>query len=74
VLKLWTIGDGLSDLYHLYLTHGKVIENTLHGIVCLKCRGVLGIVPLSGHGTIPELLFDKKQLIPALQQLLVSPS
>jgi len=25
-------------------------------------------------GTVPELLFDKKELIPALQQLLVSKS
>ena len=34
---------------------------------------VLGIVPLSGPwATVPELLFEKKQLIPALQELLVS--
>jgi len=34
---------------------------------------VLGIVPLSGPwGTVPELLFEKKGLIPAVQQLLVS--
>ncbi|MFH0769018.1 MAG: hypothetical protein V1932_05580 [Chloroflexota bacterium] len=33
---------------------------------------VLPIVPLGGpFGTVPELLFEKKQLIPALQQLLV---
>ena len=32
-----------------------------------------GIVPFGGpYGTVPELLFEKKQLIPALQQLLVS--
>ena len=34
---------------------------------------VLGIVPLSGPWvTVPELLFEKKGLIPAVQQLLVS--
>ena len=34
---------------------------------------VLGIVPFGGpFGTVSELLFDKKQLIPALQELLVS--
>jgi len=35
--------------------------------------GVLPIVQYGGpHRTVPELLFEKKQLIPALQQLLVS--
>ncbi len=34
---------------------------------------VLPIVPLGGAwGTVPELLFEKKRLIPALQQLLIS--
>jgi hypothetical protein len=34
---------------------------------------VLSIVPIGGpFGTVPELLFEKKQLIPALQQLFVS--
>jgi len=53
----------------------KVIENTLPGQFksFRSWWGVLGIVPLSGpFGTVPELLFEKKQLIPALQQLLVS--
>jgi len=31
------------------------------------------VLKLSGEGgTVPELLFEKKQLIPAVQQLLVS--
>jgi len=35
--------------------------------------GVLPIVTLGGEGgTVPELLFEKKGLIPALQQLLTS--
>ena len=38
----------------------------------LEFRGVLGIVPLSGPlGTVPELLFEKKQFVPELQLLLV---
>jgi hypothetical protein len=38
----------------------------------LERRGVLGIVPTGGPwGTVPELLFEKKQLIPALQEMLV---
>jgi hypothetical protein len=53
--------------------HGKVIEKTLPGQFCLECQVVLGIVPLGGPwGTVPELLFEKKGLIPAVQQLLVS--
>ena len=52
---------------------GKVIEKTLSGQSCLDGRAVLGIVPLSGpFGTVPELLFEKKQFIPALQILLLS--
>jgi len=53
----------------------KVIEKTLLGQFesFRSWRGVLGIVPLSGPwGTVPELLFEKKGLILALQQLLVS--
>jgi hypothetical protein len=39
----------------------------------LEDQRVLGIVPFGGPlGTVPELLFEKKGLIPALQQLLVS--
>ncbi|MDO9333588.1 MAG: hypothetical protein Q7T57_03585 [Dehalococcoidales bacterium] len=53
--------------------HGKVIEKTLSVQSDLDFRGVLGIVPFGGpFGTVPELLFEKKGLIPALQQLLVS--
>jgi hypothetical protein len=34
-----------------------------------------GIIPLGGPwGTVPELLFEKKQLIPDLQQMLISQS
>jgi hypothetical protein len=40
-----------------------------------KIKGELIDVPLIGHyggpwGTVPELLFEKKALIPALQELL----
>jgi hypothetical protein len=46
----------------------NVIEKTLSG----EARKVLGIVPLGGPwGTVPELLFEKKGLIPDLLQLLV---
>jgi len=38
-----------------------------------KKVGVLSIVVYGGpYLTVPELFFEKKQLIPALQQLLVS--
>jgi len=41
--------------------------------LCLDCRGVLGIVPFGGPwATVPELFFEKKELIPVLQELLVS--
>jgi hypothetical protein len=48
--------------------HGKVIEKTfLEGD-----RRVLGIVTFGGpFGTVPELLFEKKGLITALQQMLI---
>ena len=50
----------------------KVTDKTLTKDSVLDFCGVLGIVPLSGlYGTVPELLFEKKQLIPALQQLLL---
>jgi len=53
--------------------HGKVIEKTLPEQSVLDFHGVLDIVPFGGpFGTVPELLFEKKQLIPALQQLIVS--
>jgi len=46
---------------------GKVIEKTLPD------GRVLGIVPFGGpQVTVTELLFEKKGLIPALQQMLVS--
>jgi hypothetical protein len=49
-----------------------VIEKTLLGQSCLF-RAVLGIVPFGGpFGTVPELLFEKKGLIPDLQRLIVS--
>ena len=52
--------------------HGKVIEKTFPEQFVLDFRGVLGIVPFGGlFGTVPELLFEKKGLIPAVQQLLV---
>jgi hypothetical protein len=53
---------------------GKVIEKTLSDKSQLfGSRAVLGIVPFGGpFGTIPELLSEKKQLILALQQSLVS--
>ena len=52
--------------------HGKVIEMTLPEKYVLDFRGVLGIVPIGGpFGTVPELLFEKKGLIPELQRLLV---
>ena len=53
--------------------HGKVNEKTLPGQSCLEYRVVLGIVPFGGpFGTVPELLFEKKQLIPPVQQLLAA--
>ena len=54
--------------------HGKVTENTFPvKVKSLRSRLVLGIVPLGGpFGTVSEVLFEKKQLIPALQQLLAS--
>jgi hypothetical protein len=48
------------------------MEKTLP-VQSLECRGVLGIVPFGGpFGTVPELLFEKQGLIPALQQLLIT--
>ena len=45
----------------------KILERKLK-----NCKNQ-GIVPVRGPwGTVPELLFEKKQLIPALQQLLTS--
>jgi hypothetical protein len=35
-------------------------------------RGVVRITPVGPFGTVPELLFEKKQLIPDLQQLLTT--
>jgi len=53
--------------------YGNVIEKTLSENRWQRLRKVLGIVPLSGPwATVPELFFDKKQLISALQQLLIS--
>jgi len=41
--------------------------------VTIEQEGVLPTVQYGGpFGTVPELLFEKKQLIPALQQLLIS--
>jgi len=52
----------------LNLSQGKVIEKTLPRAK----GGVLGIVPFGGpKGTVTELLFEKKELIPAVQQLLI---
>ncbi len=52
--------------------HGKVIEKTLSVQSDLDFRGVLGIVLFGGpFGTVPELMFEKKQLVPELQLLLV---
>ena len=52
--------------------HGKVNEKTLPSQSCLEYRVVLGIVPFGGpFGTVPELLFEKKGLIPHLQQMLI---
>jgi hypothetical protein len=49
----------------------KGTEKTLSENRRRRLRIVLGIVPLSGpYWTVPELLFEKKRLIPALQQLL----
>jgi hypothetical protein len=49
--------------------HGNVIEKTFLG----EERGVPDIVPFGGpFGTVPELLFEKKGLIPSIQQLFVS--
>jgi hypothetical protein len=54
------------------IQHEKVIEKTIPGQPVLDLRGVLGIVPLGGpFGTVPELLFEKKRLIPEIQRMLV---
>jgi hypothetical protein len=47
------------------VSRGKVFEKTLpHG-------RVLGILPLGGpNGTVPELMFEKKELINKIQQIL----
>ncbi|MDP2730828.1 MAG: hypothetical protein Q8O55_10160 [Dehalococcoidales bacterium] len=51
---------------------GRLLKKTLPEKSVLDFLGVLGIVPFGGpFGTVPELLFEKKGLIPALQQLLV---
>ena len=61
-----------SVCYDLLGNHVKVIEKTLPGQSGLERRVVLGIVPFGGlFGTVPELLFEKNRLIPAVQQLLV---
>ena len=57
---------------YLGVGHGKVIKKTLPG-QSLEFRVVLGIVPFGGpFGTVPELLFERKGLIPAIQRLLIS--
>ena len=35
-------------------------------------RSMVQIPPLTPVATVPELFFDKKQLIPTLQQILIS--
>ncbi|MDD5511242.1 MAG: hypothetical protein PHI12_10585, partial [Dehalococcoidales bacterium] len=59
------VDDGQITLnYTLPMPPGNSRQETL---------SVLGIVPIGGpFGTVPELLFEKKQLIPALQQFMVS--
>jgi len=51
-------------------------ENNIFGTWLLELKfgsGLLWGCKIGGpFGTVPELLFEKKQLIPALQQLIVS--
>ena len=60
-----TVGDGEAKIvYSLPLTQEGLEQEKLE---------VLPIVRQSGPwGTVPELLFEKKHLIPAVQQLLIS--
>lgn len=51
----------------------EVNEKALPGQLGLDRPGVLPIdTPGGAWGTVPELLFEKKGLIPALQQMIVS--
>jgi hypothetical protein len=64
-MKKITINGEMAKIqYHLPMPpDGKRTQET----------GVLPIdTPGGPFGTVPELLFEKKQLIPALQQLIVS--
>jgi hypothetical protein len=58
----------------LYIEEGKISKpelNSPFGLIA-SVAGGSGCVQLGGpFGTVPELLFERKQLIPALQQLLI---
>ena len=64
VKEVKVTGDEVLLTYTIPMLPGGIAEEKLP---------VLSIVHDGGpFGTVPELLFEKKQLIPALQQLLVS--
>jgi len=53
---------------------GKITEHEFNAPFAIIARANgSGSVPVGGpFGTVPELLFEKKGLIPAIQQLMVS--
>ena len=59
----------------LYIEEGKISKpelNSPFGLIA-SVAGGSGCVQLGGpFGTVPELMFEKKGLIPALQQLLTA--
>jgi len=64
VKEVKVIGDDVLLTYTMPILPGGVTEDRL---------SVLSIVHYGGPwGTVPELLFEKKGLIPALQQLMLS--
>jgi hypothetical protein len=61
-------------LKRLYVEDGKITKPEFNAPFAIIARANgSSAVPNGGpFGTVPELLFEKKQLIPALQQLITA--
>jgi len=60
---------------NLYVKESKITRaelNTPFAIIAAGSKGSESVLYGGPWGTLPELLFEKKQLIPALQQLITA--
>ena len=61
----------------IYVEEGRVTRaeiNAPFAIIAASAKGSGAVTSGGPWGTVPELLFEKKELIPALQELLTSHS